>query len=44
VSCADTSYNTRYNDIINDEGGLKSAIENELPKEAKFFDINDGND
>jgi hypothetical protein len=36
------SYNTKYNEIVKDEGGLKTAIDKELPKEAKFFDINDG--
>lgn len=41
----DRNYNDKYNDIVkgssstaNGDGNLKTAIERELPKSAKFFD------
>lgn len=32
------SYNSFYNEVVNKNEQLKSAISNDLPKEGKFFD------
>lgn len=42
LSCyqCDNRYNDRYNEIVS-LGGLKQTIDSELPKQAKFFDMND---
>ena len=38
----DNSFNDRYNQLVNSgSGSLKRVIDNELPKESKFFDMND---
>lgn len=36
----DNSFNDRYNQLVN-SGSLKKSIDNELPKQSKFFDMND---
>lgn len=42
ISCyqCDTRYNDRYNELMN-HGSLKKSIDSQLPKESKFFDMND---
>ncbi|KAL7036265.1 hypothetical protein ACKWTF_008764 [Chironomus riparius] len=38
----DNSFNDRYNQLVSSgSGSLKRVIDNELPKESKFFDMND---
>lgn len=32
------TYNSFYNEVVNQNEQLKSAITNDLPKEGKFFD------
>lgn len=36
----DNRYNDRYNELVN-RGNLKTSIDRQLPKQAKFFDMND---
>lgn len=42
LSCyqCDNRYNDKYNDLVN-RGNLKTKIDSQLPKESKFFDMND---
>lgn len=42
ISCyqCDNRYNDRYNELVN-RGSLKKSIDSQLPKESKFFDMND---
>lgn len=39
VQC-DNRINDRYNELVN-HGSLKETIDSQLPKESKFFDMND---
>lgn len=44
ISCyqCDNSFNNRYNELVNSGSqSLKKSIDRELPKESKFFDMND---
>ena len=36
----DNRYNDKYNELVNRDS-LKKSIDRELPKESKFFDMND---
>lgn len=36
----DNSFNDRYNELVS-SSSLKKSIQDELPKESKFFDMND---
>lgn len=36
----DNRYNDKYNELVNRDS-LKTSIESQLPKESKFFDMND---
>lgn len=43
LSCyqCDNRYNNdKYNELVN-SGSLKKSIDSQLPKESKFFDMND---
>lgn len=42
ISCfqCDNRYNDRYNELVN-KGDLKTSIDRQLPKQSKFFDMND---
>lgn len=42
LSCyqCDNRYNDRYNELVK-RGSLKESIDSQLPKESKFFDMND---
>lgn len=38
----DNSFNDRYNQLVNSgSSSLQKSIDSELPKESKFFDMND---
>ena len=36
----DNSYNAKYNQLVN-SNNLKKEIDSQLPKQLKFFDMND---